>query len=93
MFLKDADLLTPQIHLSTTISKLAPSTVDVDRLIVMAPQYMMALSAIISDTPKEVLQTYFMWKVIQAYALAVDAEELKPYVRFRNQLQGKVGLP
>jgi|ERR1700692_2574698 endothelin-converting enzyme len=90
MSLSDANLLTPQIHLSTTINRFAPPDVKVDRLIVMAPQYMKSLSTIISDTPKEVLHSYFMWKVIQAYASAVDADELKPYSRFKNQIQGKV---
>lgn len=93
MSLKDASLLTPQIQLSTTIKSFAPLGVKVDRVIVMAPEYLKSLSTIISDTPKEVLQTYFMWKVIQAYASAVEADELKPYSRFRNQIQGKVRCP
>lgn len=92
MSLKDADLLTPQINLAATIEKLAPLETKVDRLIVRSPEYMKALSAILSDTPKEVLQTYFMWKVIQEYAPAVDTVELKPYSKFKNQLQGKVRL-
>jgi endothelin-converting enzyme len=90
MSLKDADLLTPQIRLATTINRFAPAGVRVDRLIMMAPAYMKSLSTIISVTPKEVLQTYFMWKVIQAYSSAVEADELTPYSRFKNQIQGKV---
>jgi endothelin-converting enzyme len=90
MSLKDADLLAPQIQLSTAIKGFAPLGVKVERVIVMAPKYLKSLSTIISDTPKDVLQTYFMWKVIQVYASAVEADELKPYSRFRNQIQGKV---
>lgn len=93
MSLRDADLLTPQIHLATTIKRFAPPGTKVDRLVIMAPKYMKSLSTIISETPREVLQTYFIWKVIQAYISAVDADELKPYLRFRNQIQGKVRLP
>lgn len=92
MSLSDANLLTPQIHLATIINGLAPSDVKTDRLIVMSPQYMKDLSKILSETPKDVLRTYFMWKVIQNYASALDADELKPYSRFTNQLQGKVRL-
>jgi endothelin-converting enzyme len=90
MSLKDADLLTPQIRLAATINRFAPADVRVDRLIMMAPAYMKSLSTIIYITPKEVLQTYFMWKVIQAYSSAVEADELTPYSRFKNQIQGKV---
>lgn len=47
------------------------------------------LSDILSSTSKEVLQTYFMWKIIQAYSSEIEADELKPYTRFMNELSGK----
>jgi endothelin-converting enzyme len=90
MSLKDADKLTPQIHLVSIIDNLAPSDVKTDRLIVMSPSYMKNLSDILSSTPKEVLQTYLIWKVVQAYSSVVEADELKPYSQFSNELQGKV---
>src|ERR1700710_2124950 len=84
MSLKDADHLTPQIQLSTIINNLAPSNVKTNRLIVLSPQYMKALSAVLAETSREVLQTYFIWKVIQAYYSVLEADELKPYSRFFN---------
>lgn len=90
MSLKDADSLTPQVHISTIINSLTPSDYKTDRLIIASPTYMTNLSDILSSTSKEVLQTYFMWKVIQAYASKIDADELKPYSQFVNELQGKV---
>jgi hypothetical protein len=92
MSLKDADKLTPQIHLASIIKSLAPSDFKTDRLIVMSPSYMKNLSDILSSTPKEVLQTYFIWKVIQAYSSVIEADELKPYSQFSNELQGKVRI-
>lgn len=89
MSLKDADALTPQVHLSTIINSLTPSDYKTDRLIVASPTYMTNLSDILSSTSKEVLQSYFMWKVIQSYASKIDADELKPYSQFVNELQGK----
>lgn len=89
MSLKEADSLAPQLHLSTIISSLTPSDYKTDRLIVLSPSYMGNLSDILSSTSKEVLQTYFMWKVIQAYASEIEADELKPYTRFMNELSGK----
>jgi len=90
MTLNDADKLTPQIHLSTIINSLAPSDVSMDRIIVASPSYMTNLTTILSETSKEVLQTYFIWKVVQSYASVIEADELKPYERFTNELQGKV---
>lgn len=46
-------------------------------------------SDVLSSTSKEVLQTYFMWKIIQSYASKIEADELKPYSQFVNELQGK----
>jgi predicted metalloendopeptidase len=92
MSLKEADKLTPQIHLSSIINSLAPLDVKTDRLIVMSPSYMKNLSSILSSSSKEVLQTYFIWKVVQAYSSVIEANELKPYSRFSNELQGKVKI-
>ena len=92
MSLKDADSLTPQIRLASVINALAPSDFETKRLIVMSPNYMRNLSSVLSSSSKEVLQTYFIWKVVQSYASAIEADELKPYRRFANELQGKVAL-
>jgi endothelin-converting enzyme len=93
MSLEDADELVEQISLSSIINSLAPSDVKTNRLIVMSPNYMKNVTSILSTTPKDVLQTYLLWKLVQAYASAIEADELKPYSRFTNTLQGKVGLP
>lgn len=90
MSLKDAEGLTPEIKLSTIINSLAPANVKTQRLIVLSPSYMNTLSAILSETSHEVLQTYFVWKIVQAYYSVIEADELKPYARFSNELQGKV---
>ncbi|TVY92492.1 Endothelin-converting enzyme, partial [Lachnellula willkommii] len=89
MSLEDADKLTPQIHLSNIINSLSPSDVKTGRLIVMSPSYMRNLTDILSSTPKDVLQTYLLWKTIQKYSSVIEADELKPYSRFINKLQGK----
>ncbi|CAL3963260.1 unnamed protein product [Diplocarpon coronariae] len=89
MSLRDADSLTPQIYLSNIIKGLEPADVETDRIIISSPSYQKNLSSVLSSTPKEVLQTYFMWKAIQAFASVTEAEALAPYTRFQNQLQGK----
>ncbi|KAK0107823.1 hypothetical protein ONS96_003612 [Cadophora gregata f. sp. sojae] len=89
MSLKEADALTPQIYLSDIISELEPSDVKTSRIIVASPDYMKNLTKIISSTSKEVLQTFFCWKVIQAFASVTETDALVPYTRFINELQGK----
>lgn len=90
MSLKDTDALTPDLHISKLIESLSPTNVKTDRLIVMAPQYLKDLNKLISSTPKSVFNTYFQWKVIQAFYPYVEADALAPYRRFVNELQGKV---
>lgn len=92
MSLKDAELLTPQVQLGHIINSLAPSDVTTQRLIVSSPDYLRNLTSTLKDTSKDVLQTYFIWKAIQAFASEVEADELKAYSRFTNELQGKVRL-
>lgn len=90
MSLKDADSLTPEIQLADLIKILAPSDYTTNRLIVASPSYMKNLTQILSSTSRETLQTYFIWKVVQAFASKIEADEVKPYTRFMNKLQGKV---
>lgn len=93
MSLKEADSLTPQIRLSTIIKELEPADVETDNIIVASPTYQKTLSSVLSSTSKEVLQSYFMWKAIQAFASVTESEALLPYTRFQNELQGKVKYP
>ncbi|CZT52630.1 related to endothelin-converting enzyme 1 [Rhynchosporium secalis] len=89
MSLKDADALTPQIHLLKVIRELEPADVKTDRIIIASPDYMKTLTKLISGTSKEVLQTFLCWKVIQAFASVTETDALVPYTRFINELQGK----
>ena len=90
MSLKDADKLTPSVHLAAIIKSLSPSDITVDRIIVASPNYMKDLSEVLSSSSKEVIKSYLVWKVVQAYYSRTEADELKPYSRFINELQGKV---
>ena len=59
----------------------------------MAPEYLKNLTTILSDTPKEVLHTYLLWKQIQAYGPYIEADAVAPLRQFSNELQGKVKSP
>jgi len=90
MSTEEADSLCPQIDLSGLITTLAAADAEVNRVIVMSPPYMKELSAILLDTSTETLQSYFIWKAVQSLAPYIEADAVRPYKQFSNELQGKV---
>jgi endothelin-converting enzyme len=90
MSLKEASDLTPELDLSQLIQGLAPPKVDVKTIIVASPPYMKKLSEIISGAASDTLQNYFIWKAVQSLSTYIEADAVKPYKRFTNELQGKV---
>jgi endothelin-converting enzyme len=93
MSLKDAEALVPELKLSKILHELVPSGYTPDRIIVMAPQYLKDLSKLVSDTSKETLHAYFLWKTIQSYYSFIEADAVVPIERFQNELSGQVRLP
>lgn len=89
MALEDANKLAPEVDLKGLLHELAPKDVSIDRVIVMAPDYQSKLSSILKDTSSEVVMNYFLWKAIQSFSSYIEADELKPYKRFLNELAGK----
>ncbi|KAJ8110218.1 hypothetical protein OPT61_g6889 [Boeremia exigua] len=89
MSLDSANQLAPEVDLKGLLHELAPKDVGIDRVIVMAPEYQSKLSSILNETDSEVVMNYFLWKGVQSFSGYVDAEEVKPYKRFLNELAGK----
>ncbi|KZM19337.1 Endothelin-converting enzyme 1 [Ascochyta rabiei] len=89
MSLDDANKLAPEIDLKGLLHKLVPKHVGVNRVIVMAPDYQKKLSSILSETDSEVVMNYLLWKATQSLSGYIDAEAVKPYKRFVNELAGK----
>ncbi|KIW66438.1 hypothetical protein PV04_05773 [Phialophora macrospora] len=89
MSLKDAEALAPEFKLSKVLHELVPSGYTPDRIIVMAPEYLKDLSKLVSDTSKETLHAYFLWKTIQAYYSFIEADAVVPIARFQNELSGQ----
>lgn len=89
MSLDAADAMAPQVGASHIVNGLRPAKIDVERVINMSPEYFQSLSKILSETGTDVLSMYFLWKTVQSFSAAVEADELKPYKRFLNELSGK----
>ncbi|KAF1343659.1 peptidase family M13 [Lizonia empirigonia] len=83
------DLSPRKFDLKGLLHNLAPQHVEVDRVIVMAPAYLKKLSLILSETDSEVVMNHLIWKAVQSFSGYVDAEAVKPYKRFVNELAGK----
>jgi len=81
--------LVPQLSFDKIIRQLAPRGYTAQYVIVSSPSYMQNMSEIVEVTPKEVLQAYLVWKIVQEYALWVDDPIIEPLRRFRNELEGK----
>lgn len=88
MSLKDASALTPKIGLASIIQSMAGDH-KVERLIVNAPKYLKELQTILEETDDAVLQSYFVWKTVQAFYRYVDSPVVKPYKAFVSELAGK----
>lgn len=93
MLIDEAAAIAPEIELKSLLNSLAPEHSNIQRVIVMAPEYLKELSVILAATDKKVLESYFVWKAVQAFFSYVDVEATKPYKRFRNVLAGKVYYP
>ncbi|EXJ93893.1 hypothetical protein A1O1_02286 [Capronia coronata CBS 617.96] len=89
MSLTDADSLVPQLNLSNILKNLVPSGYNLDRVIVMAPEYLKDLAKLLDETSEDTLRSYFLWKAIQSYAGYIEADAVTPYRQFSNELQGK----
>lgn len=84
-----AEKFTPQIRLSNILKNLTPPEFTTKNLIVASPSYMKSLKTILQESSKDVIQAYLIWKFIQVFAQAIEAEETKPYTVFTNELRGK----
>ncbi|USP78574.1 hypothetical protein yc1106_05848 [Curvularia clavata] len=89
MHIDEATALAPEIELKALLEAQAPKGTKVERVIVMSPKYLKDLSTILVATPKDVLQSYFVWKAVQSFSSYVEADAVKPYRRFSNVLSGK----
>ncbi|KAJ0423789.1 hypothetical protein BJY00DRAFT_278326 [Aspergillus carlsbadensis] len=87
--LEETKSLLPEISLADIISGLAPSDYETDRVIVGSPSYMESLSEILKDTPRETIQLFFKWKIIQRYAEHIEDDAIEPLREFNNVLAGK----
>jgi endothelin-converting enzyme len=89
MSVRDTSQLAPQLGLDEVIGALVPKKYKLDKMITSFPEYLTSVSSILDKTSRETLQAFFVWKAVQGFAGAIEADDVKPYTRFVNQLLGR----
>ena len=80
----------PQLGLDEVLKSLVPSNYTVDTVIVSVPPFFGNISAVLDKTPKETLQSFFLWRLIVSRINSVEGPEVQPYIKFTRRLGGRV---
>jgi endothelin-converting enzyme len=88
MTVAETHALLPQVSFDHIFSQLAPKGYLPKKIIVGSPQYVSALSKLLSSAKKETLQAFLVWKAVQKYEKKVEDSSLKTLRAFNNQLRG-----
>jgi len=89
--LPDVVKAAPQLGLDQVLKALVPSNYTVDTMIVAVPPFLGKLSALLDKTPKETIQSFFLWRLIVGRQSSVEGPALQPYIKFNRRLGGRVG--
>lgn len=89
MTLTEVAKVLPQISFEHIITELAPKNYSADRVIVSSPAYLAGLSELLSNSSRETVSAYLVWKTIQRFASRIEDPAVKPLKQFNNVLQGK----
>ncbi|OTA53412.1 peptidase family M13 [Hypoxylon sp. EC38] len=87
--LADAGKIGPAIGLDSIVKAMVPQNYTADSLLLAFPEFLGNVSEIISNTPKSTVQSFLVWKAIDAYSRYVEGSEVQPITRFNNVLSGK----
>ncbi|RSM04172.1 hypothetical protein CEP52_006976 [Fusarium oligoseptatum] len=88
--IEDIQKLAPQLNYEYVVKQLAPKGYKADKVAFSTQGYYKNLSDIISETPAEVIQTFFVWKAITALSPYVETELTNAWnAFFQEQILGK----
>lgn len=90
--LAEVKALSPVIDVEAIIKRFSPNYIP-SRLIVTSPEYIEKVNVIIQETPRDVVQAYFIWKLVYALSNKVDQGSVTPIVELKDMLQGTKAQP
>jgi endothelin-converting enzyme len=80
--------LAPSLDYESVIEQLAPENWK-GTVTTRYPSYFRNMSEIISQTPTETVQAYFVWKMISSVSTYIEHDLTNAYNDFQDKLQGK----
>ncbi|KAI5459009.1 hypothetical protein BGZ63DRAFT_455861 [Mariannaea sp. PMI_226] len=80
--------IAPQLNYEYVVSKLAPEGYQANKLAATPISYFKKISEVISQTPSDVLQTFFVWKAIIALSPYVESDETNAFSNFKKEQSG-----
>ncbi|KAF8421477.1 peptidase family M13 [Tirmania nivea] len=90
--LAEVKAFSPVIDVEAIIKRFSPNYIP-SRLIVTSPEYIEKVNVIIQDTPRDVVQAYFIWKLVYGLSSKVDQASVTPIVELKDMLQGTKAQP
>jgi len=77
----------PYVSFETIIPHLTGKSLP-KKVLLTSPPYLEAVNTLVSKTPKDILQAYFLWVTIRRYITHTSLATRKPYEDFRKVLAG-----
>ncbi|KAJ3532468.1 hypothetical protein NM208_g8425 [Fusarium decemcellulare] len=78
----------PLLNYEYVIKQLAPKDYKAENVTMSFPGYYANLSEILSETPAEVIQSFFVWKAISALSTYVETDLTNAYNNFLKRQEG-----
>ncbi|KAL9561383.1 hypothetical protein ACKAV7_014738 [Fusarium commune] len=79
----------PQFNYEYVVNQLVPEGYKAKQVIISPVKFFKNFSQIVSETPSEVIQTFFVWKAISSLSPYIESELTNAYNNFRARLGGK----
>ncbi|KAF7542383.1 hypothetical protein G7Z17_g11618 [Cylindrodendrum hubeiense] len=86
--LAEIQKLAPQLNYKYVVGQLANEGYVAKKVTFAGSSYYKSLSQIISKTPSEVIQTFFIWQAITSLSPYIESEEMEAYTNF---IQRQIG--
>ena len=81
--------MLPELSIASIMNALSLEKAEVQSVLIRSPAYLRNLSKILTSTPPNIIESYFVWKAVQGYAPRIEHPVLLPLKRFQNKLWGR----
>ncbi|EXM16266.1 hypothetical protein FOTG_15371 [Fusarium oxysporum f. sp. vasinfectum 25433] len=86
--ISDIQEVAPQLNFKYVVDQLAPEGFNDSKIVFTSAELYRNISQKFSQTPPEVIQTFFLWKAIAAVSTYVDSPQTEAYNTWKFKQQG-----